>query len=48
MCGSNGHGLTIWVSFVVNVCVWGRGGGGGFGSNGFVTNDATIPNGWLL
>jgi hypothetical protein len=27
------------------VCV---GGGGGFGSNGFVTNDAAIPNGWSL
>jgi hypothetical protein len=45
MCGSNGHGLTIQVSFMVNVCV---GGGGGFGSNSFVTNDAIIPNGWLL
>ena len=38
MCGSNNHGLTIWVSFMVNV--WG---GGSFGSNGFVTNDAAIP-----
>jgi hypothetical protein len=43
MCGSNGHGLTIRVSFMVNVCVL-----GGFGSNGFMTNDAAIPNGWSL
>jgi hypothetical protein len=39
----NGHGLTIQVSFMVNVCVY-----GGFGSNDFVTNDAAIPNGWSL
>jgi hypothetical protein len=44
----NGHWLTIRVSFMVNVCVCGGGGGGGFGSNGFVTNDAAIPNGWSL
>jgi hypothetical protein len=37
----NGHGLTIRVSFMVNVCVC-----GGFGSNGFVTNDVTISNGY--
>ena len=40
----NGHGLTIRVSFMVNMC----GMGGGFGSNGFVTNDVAIPNGWSL
>ena len=45
--GSNGHGLTIQVSFVVSVCVCKRG-RGGFGSNGFVTNDVAIPNGWSL
>ena len=33
----NGYELTIHVSFIISVCV------GGFGSNGFVTNDATIP-----
>jgi hypothetical protein len=48
----NDHGLTIWVSFMVNVCVCvgggGGGGGGAFGSNDFVTNDAAIPNGWSL
>jgi hypothetical protein len=32
---------------MVNVCVC-VGGGGGFESNGFVTNDADIPNGWSL
>jgi hypothetical protein len=32
-CGSNGHGLTIHVSFMVNVCVLYE----GFGSIGFVT-----------
>jgi hypothetical protein len=31
-CGSNGHGLTIHVSFMVNVCII-----QGFGSIGFVT-----------
>ena len=30
--------LALWL-----VCVF-----GGFGSNGFVTNDAAIPNGWSL
>jgi hypothetical protein len=44
MCDGNGHGLTIQISFMVNMCV----GGGGFGSSGFVTNDAAIPNGWSL
>jgi hypothetical protein len=29
MYGSNGHGLTIQVSFMVNVCVCVWGGGGG-------------------
>jgi hypothetical protein len=53
MCGNNDHGLTIRVSFMVNVvyvcvCVGGGGGWGSFGSNGLVTNDAAIPNGWSL
>ena len=34
----NGHGLTIRVSFMVNVCVW-----KGFGSNGFVTKMQSFP-----
>ena len=34
----NGHGLTIWVSFMVNVCVW-----RGFGSNGFMTKIQPFP-----
>jgi hypothetical protein len=36
----DGHGLTIRVSFMVNVCV---GGGGRFGSNGFVTKMQPFP-----
>jgi hypothetical protein len=47
MCGSNGHGLTIRISFMGSMCVC-VGGGGGFGFNGFVTNDVAIPNGWSL
>ena len=35
----NGHRLTIRVSFMVNVCVW----GGGFGSNSFVTKMQHFP-----
>ena len=42
MCGSNGHGLTIHVSFMVNVCVC------GLWIQWFMTNDAAIPNGWSL
>jgi hypothetical protein len=38
----NGHGLTIRVNFMVNVCV-GGGGGGDFGSNGFVTKMQPFP-----
>jgi hypothetical protein len=38
------YGLTLWS---MCVCVWG-GGGGGFGSNGFVINNAAIPNGWSV
>ena len=34
----NGHGLTIQVSFMVSMCVW-----GGFGSNGFVTKMQPFP-----
>jgi hypothetical protein len=30
---------------MVNMCVCVGGGGGGFGSNGFMINDAAIPNG---
>jgi hypothetical protein len=43
MCGSNGHGFTIQVSFMVNACVCED-----FLSNGFVTNDVAISNGWSL
>jgi hypothetical protein len=38
------YGLALWL---MCVCVWG-GGGACFRSNGFVTNDAAIPNGWSL
>jgi hypothetical protein len=47
MWGNTGHGLAIRVSFMVIVCVEG-GVRGGFGSNGFLTNDAAIPNEWSL
>jgi hypothetical protein len=36
----NGYGLTIWVSFMVNVCVCVR---GGFGFNGFMTKVQLFP-----
>jgi hypothetical protein len=39
----NDYVLAIRVSFMVNVCVC-----EGFRSNGFVTNDAAIFNGWSL
>ena len=38
----NGHGLTIWVNFGINVYVGGEG-GWGFGSNGFVTKAQQFP-----
>ena len=38
MCGSNGHGLTIQVSFMVSVCMW------GLWIQWFMTNDAAIPS----
>ena len=34
----NGHGLTIWLNFMVNVCMC-----GGFGSNGFVIKAQPFP-----
>jgi hypothetical protein len=37
----NSYGLTIWVNFMVNMCVCVL--GGGFGSNGFVTKVQPFP-----